>query len=182
MRQGIRGLASSSFFDNVPAKYHDNGDAISNSTTETDYNLGGTPKMGYITTDIYTSFVLLIGIFFPSCTGRNLLTNVALLALLFFENAVHKYTNKSKMQSKWYVELNQLTLIQRNCMYCYKLSCEQTTISCWAINWSYFFVFSLCHCCTHWPRAFTGLVGMIKGVLILAKATGNLRLLASCSK
>ena len=100
MRQGIRGLASSSFFDNVPAKYHDNGDAISNSTTETDYNLGGTPKMGYITTDIYTSFVLLIGIFFPSCTGRNLLTNVALLALLFFENAVHKYTNKSKMLSK----------------------------------------------------------------------------------
>ena len=70
MRQGIRGLASSSFFDNVPSKYHDSGDAISNSTIETDYNLGGTPKMGYITTDIYTSFVLLIGIFFPSCTGQ----------------------------------------------------------------------------------------------------------------
>lgn len=26
--------------------------------------------MGYITTDVYTSFVLLIGIFFPSCTGK----------------------------------------------------------------------------------------------------------------
>jgi hypothetical protein len=62
--------AIGSFFDNVPSKYHDSGDAISNSTVETDYNLGGTPKMGYITTDIYTSFVLLIGIFFPSCTGK----------------------------------------------------------------------------------------------------------------
>ncbi len=59
-----------SFFDNIPSKYHDGGDSISNSTIESDYNLGGTPKMGYITTDIYTSFVLLIGIFFPSCTGN----------------------------------------------------------------------------------------------------------------
>jgi hypothetical protein len=70
MRQGIRGLASHSFFDNVPAKYHDTGDAIANSTIEAEYNLGGAPKMSYITTDIYTSFVLLIGIFFPSCTGN----------------------------------------------------------------------------------------------------------------
>jgi hypothetical protein len=50
-------------------RYHDSGDAISNSTVESDYNLGGAPKKSYITTDIYTSFVLLIGIFFPSCTG-----------------------------------------------------------------------------------------------------------------
>jgi len=69
LRQGIRGLAGGSLFDNIPSKYHDGGDSISNSTIESDYNLGGAPKMGYITTDIYTSFVLLIGIFFPSCTG-----------------------------------------------------------------------------------------------------------------
>ncbi len=75
-------MASASFFDNVPAKYRDNGDAISNSTSEQEYNLGGKPKMGYITTDIYTSFVLLIGIFFPSCTG-NVVTFVVSFVVTF---------------------------------------------------------------------------------------------------
>ena len=31
---------------------------------------GGKDKMGYITTDIYTTFTILVGIFFPSCTGN----------------------------------------------------------------------------------------------------------------
>ena len=52
------------------AKFHDAGDAISNNTEESTWNLGGLPKRSYITTDIYTSFVLLVGIFFPSCTGK----------------------------------------------------------------------------------------------------------------
>ena len=82
MRQGIRGLASHSFFDNVPAKYGDEGDAISTSTVESEFNLGGLPKMGYITTDIYTSFVLLIGIFFPSCTGE-FLTKLSTIRFIF---------------------------------------------------------------------------------------------------
>ena len=67
--QGIRGLASTAFQENIAGKFRDKGDAISNDTTESEWNLGGLPKAGYITTDIYTSFVLLVGIFFPSCTG-----------------------------------------------------------------------------------------------------------------
>ena len=67
--QGIKGLMSGIFHENVVNKYHETGDAISNSTKELEYNLGGHPKGGYITVDMYTSFVLLVGIFFPSCTG-----------------------------------------------------------------------------------------------------------------
>ena len=71
MSQGIRGLHSGVFFENIPSKYHDSGDAISDKdSTESEYNLGGKPKMGYITTDIYTTFTILVGIFFPSCTGK----------------------------------------------------------------------------------------------------------------
>ena len=70
MSQGIRGMTSNAFHENVFNKYKDSGDAISNSTEEKEYNLGGNPKYGYIIADIYTSFVLLVGIFFPSCTGR----------------------------------------------------------------------------------------------------------------
>lgn len=59
------------FHDNVFNKYHDAGDAVSSDEeTESEYNLGGKPKYGYITTDIYTSFTILVGIFFPSCTGK----------------------------------------------------------------------------------------------------------------
>lgn len=68
--QGIQGLARGIFKDNVASKFHDAGDAISlDEENEPEYNLGGLPKMGYVTTDIYTSFTLLVGIFFPSCTG-----------------------------------------------------------------------------------------------------------------
>ena len=74
MAQGIRGLTSNAFHENVFNKYKDVGDAIANSTEEKEYNLGGNPKYGYILADIYTSFVLLVGIFFPSCTGKKYLT------------------------------------------------------------------------------------------------------------
>ena len=57
------------FHENVRNKYHESGDAISSSTSEVEYNLGGHPRAGFITVDMYTSFVLLVGIFFPSCTG-----------------------------------------------------------------------------------------------------------------
>ena len=69
MHQGIRGLSSSAFSENIAGKFREKGDAVSNSSIESEYNLGGQPKYGFITTDIYTSFVLLVGIFFPSCTG-----------------------------------------------------------------------------------------------------------------
>ena len=69
-KRGIKGMASGVFKENVEAKYHDSGDAISNDTlNEPEWNLGGNAKFGYITTDIYTTFTILVGIFFPSCTG-----------------------------------------------------------------------------------------------------------------
>lgn len=74
MHQGIRGLGSNAFFTNVEAKYGDSNEAISNSTAESEFNLGGRLKQGFITTDVYTSLVILVGIFFPSCTGTCTLT------------------------------------------------------------------------------------------------------------
>ncbi len=68
--QGIRGLSSNAFYENIAGKFKDQGDAISNSTTESEWNLGGSPKLFYVTADVYTSFVMLVGIFFPSCTGK----------------------------------------------------------------------------------------------------------------
>lgn len=69
--QGIKGLASGVFMENIMNKYHRGGDAISTDEEhEPEYNLGGKDKMGYITTDIYTTFTILVGIFFPSCTGN----------------------------------------------------------------------------------------------------------------
>ena len=63
-------MTSGAFFENLFNKYLDKGEALSNSTEEMEYNLGGAPKRKYIASDIYTSFVLLVGIFFPSCTGE----------------------------------------------------------------------------------------------------------------
>ena len=72
--KGIKGLASGVFYENVASKYRYAKEAIASSNEETEYNLGGRDKLGYITIDIYTSFVILVGIFFPSCTGkRNLI-------------------------------------------------------------------------------------------------------------
>ncbi len=69
-RQGIRGLKSGIFDNNTFNKYHPQGDAISSNETESEYNLGGADKRGYIITDMTTYFTLLVGIFFPSCTGK----------------------------------------------------------------------------------------------------------------
>ena len=66
-------MSSGIFSANVAGKFHDGGDAISSdSVNEPEWNLGGNAKLGYITTDIYTTFTILVGIFFPSCTGRGL--------------------------------------------------------------------------------------------------------------
>ena len=72
MHQGIRGLKSQAFYENIKPKFGDTGEAISNNTKESEWNLGGNPRFFYITTDIYTSFVMLVGIFFPSCTGKRI--------------------------------------------------------------------------------------------------------------
>ena len=68
--RGIKGMSSGIFNQNVAGKFHDGGDAISSDdVNEPEWNLGGNAKLGYITTDIYTTFTILVGIFFPSCTG-----------------------------------------------------------------------------------------------------------------
>ena len=69
--RGIKGLASGIFSANVGGKYKHEGEALSSSEEGTEYNLGGNPTWGYITADIYTTFTILVGIFFPSCTGNN---------------------------------------------------------------------------------------------------------------
>ena len=53
--------------------YHEGGDVVSDSTDEPEYNLGGKSSYNYIIVDIYTSFTIIIGIFFPSVTGMMIL-------------------------------------------------------------------------------------------------------------
>ena len=54
MEKGIKGLSSGIFYANVKNKYHETGDAISSSTKEVEYNLGGHARGAYITIDMYT--------------------------------------------------------------------------------------------------------------------------------
>jgi len=68
-RRGIKGIMSGTFKDAMWNTYHDEGDVISDSLNETEYNLGGKKPHNYIIVDIWTSFTLIIGIFFPSVTG-----------------------------------------------------------------------------------------------------------------
>ena len=70
-RRGIKGIASGTFKDAMWNTYHDGGDVVSDSLNETEYNLGGKKPYNYIVVDIWTSFTLIIGIFFPSVTGAN---------------------------------------------------------------------------------------------------------------
>jgi len=67
--QGIKGMASGVFMRNIGNKYYDAGTAISNSEKETEYNLGGKPPRTQVTVDIFASFTIIVGIFFPSVTG-----------------------------------------------------------------------------------------------------------------
>lgn len=69
-RRGIKGIMSGTFKEAMWNSYHDEGDVISDSFNETEYNLGGKKPHNYIIVDIWTSFTLIIGIFFPSVTGE----------------------------------------------------------------------------------------------------------------
>ena len=68
-RRGIKGIASGTFSEAMWNTYHEGGDVVSDSTEESEYNLGGKSTHNYIIVDIYTSFTIIIGIFFPSVTG-----------------------------------------------------------------------------------------------------------------
>jgi len=67
--QGIKGMANGIFMDNIWNKYYDEGTVVSSSTNETEYNLGGHPSHNQVTVDIFASFTIIVGIFFPSVTG-----------------------------------------------------------------------------------------------------------------
>ena len=47
------------------------GDAISNDKNETEWNLGGRDKRNLVIVDVYTTWTILVGIFFPSVTGED---------------------------------------------------------------------------------------------------------------
>jgi len=68
-RRGIKGIASGTFSEAMWNTYHEGGDVVSDSWEESEYNLGGKSTHNYIIVDIYTSFTIIIGIFFPSVTG-----------------------------------------------------------------------------------------------------------------
>ena len=106
MVRGIKGMSSGIFNENVAAKWHDGGDAISkDEVNEPEWNLGGNAKLGYITTDVYTTFTILVGIFFPSCTGIYRVTmlfrdNVLLTLFLKFRNLPF-LPNSHQPKQKW---------------------------------------------------------------------------------
>lgn len=67
--QGIKGLASGVFYDNIMPSFLEKGQFISYGQNSIDVENIGSQSYNQIMADITTSFTLLIGIFFPSVTG-----------------------------------------------------------------------------------------------------------------
>ncbi|XP_054719060.1 solute carrier family 12 member 6-like [Uloborus diversus] len=67
--QAIPGLYSGVFFDNLKPRFREKGDYIDLSENPEDSNTRGEKTYNQLLVDISTSFTLLVGIFFPSCTG-----------------------------------------------------------------------------------------------------------------
>ena len=53
------------------------GDAISYSKNETEWNLGGRDKRNLVIVDVYTTWTILVGIFFPSVTGEPMMKDIS---------------------------------------------------------------------------------------------------------
>ena len=68
--RGVKGMSSGIFMNNIVNNYYDSGNAIANSPNETEYNLGGKDPRSYVLVDSFTSWTILVGIFFPSVTGE----------------------------------------------------------------------------------------------------------------
>ena len=71
-QRGVKGLASGIFMDNIVNQYYDTGNSIANSKNETEYNLGGKDPKNLVLVDSFTSWTILVGIFFPSVTGEQI--------------------------------------------------------------------------------------------------------------
>jgi potassium/chloride transporter 4/5/6 len=67
--RGVRGLASGVLMQNLHSHYHDRGAAVAYTTNQTEWNLAGAPPRNLVIVDVYTTWPILIGIFFPSVTG-----------------------------------------------------------------------------------------------------------------
>ena len=87
--RGILGIRSGVFSKNMWNSYHDAGDVVASSTEEEEYNLGGKPVRNYVIVDIWTSFTLIIGIFFPSVTGWLVGRTLAILQIMTFSPYRH---------------------------------------------------------------------------------------------
>jgi len=69
LTRGIKGMSSGVFMENIKNNYYDYGNVLANSRNETEYNLGGKDPKSYVLVDSFTSWPILVGIFFPSVTG-----------------------------------------------------------------------------------------------------------------
>ncbi|XP_022130318.2 solute carrier family 12 member 4 isoform X1 [Pieris rapae] len=67
--QGIKGLASGVFFDNIPNSFLSLGQYISYGKEPEDIEQMERPTFNQVFADLTTTFPILIGIFFPSVTG-----------------------------------------------------------------------------------------------------------------
>ena len=70
--RGVRGMSSGVMMENLVNQYYDTGNAIANSPNETEYNLGGKDPKNFVLVDSFTSWTILVGIFFPSVTGEQI--------------------------------------------------------------------------------------------------------------
>ena len=66
---GIKGLASGVFFDNVYDSFLEEGQFIAKGNEFADVDSINKPAYNQVMADITTTFTILIGIFFPSVTG-----------------------------------------------------------------------------------------------------------------
>ncbi|KFM67026.1 Solute carrier family 12 member 6, partial [Stegodyphus mimosarum] len=69
MKLGIPGMSSDVFHSNIPSRFRQKGDYVSESINREDASSYGQKTYNQILVDITTSFTLLLAIFFPSCTG-----------------------------------------------------------------------------------------------------------------
>ncbi|KAG0710413.1 Solute carrier family 12 member 6 [Chionoecetes opilio] len=68
-RGGIVGMASGLFASNLGPHFGKEGQIVADTDDPDDYESLNNPTFNQITIDITTTFTVLVGIFFPSCTG-----------------------------------------------------------------------------------------------------------------
>jgi hypothetical protein len=72
IQRAITGMSSGAFFDNLWSKYLRAGELLSRETLPKDKTDRAHVKGFYVFADVTTSFMILVGVFFPSATGRHI--------------------------------------------------------------------------------------------------------------